>query len=43
MVGLVWLGVSGLLGDSLLVGGAAISGLGAGMWYREFGSLGAKG
>ena len=41
----------GLLGDSLLVGGAtwpsstctAISGLGAGMWYREFGSLGAKG
>ena len=41
----------GLSGDSLLVGGAtwaastctAISGLGAGMWYRGFGSLGAKG
>ena len=41
----------GLLGDSLLVGGAtwassnctAISGLGAGMWYWEVGSLGAKG
>ena len=41
----------GLLGGSLLVGGAtwatstctAISGLGAGMWYWEVGSLGAKG
>ena len=40
----------GLSGDSLLIGDAtwassictAISGLGAGMWYREFGSMGAK-
>ena len=45
------LGHAGLLGDSLLISEAtwatsictAISGFGAGMWYREVGNLGAKG